>query len=136
RLSRPALRRPAAAGRDRPGIGDGAGPAAVRRADLRARSRTGRRSAESDPRAGWGGTDDAAGHARDGVRARGGDPRAVPASGPGRGGRPAGRFVRLAALGPAAPLPRRRPGSDAVKAWLILLALGTPLAHAAEDGTL
>ena len=44
-LSARAFRRPAAARRHRPGPGDGAAPDAVRRADLGARSRTGRRSA-------------------------------------------------------------------------------------------
>ncbi len=45
RLPRAALRRPAAARRDRPGAGDGAQADALRRADERARPRAGRRGA-------------------------------------------------------------------------------------------
>ena len=52
RLPGAALRRAAAAGGDRPGAGDGPQADAVRRADLGARPRAGRRGARGDARAG------------------------------------------------------------------------------------
>ena len=71
-LPLPALRRAAAAGRDRAGAGDGAEADAVRRADLGARPRARRRGARRDARARPRSRhDDGRRHARDGVRARG-----------------------------------------------------------------
>ena len=52
RVPRPAVGRPAAAGGDRPGAGDAAGPPAARRDHQRARPRAGRRGARRHPRAG------------------------------------------------------------------------------------
>ena len=63
-LSGASLGRPEAARRHRPRAGDGPRGAAVRRADLGARSRAGRRGAARDPRARRGRPHDAAGHAR------------------------------------------------------------------------
>ena len=68
RLSVASLGRPAAARRHRAGAGDAAAPHAVRRADLGARSRTGRRSAGGDEEPRGGGHDDADRHPRDGLR--------------------------------------------------------------------
>ena len=66
-----ALRRPAAAGRDRPGAGDAAEADAVRRADLGARPGARRRRARRDAPARPRRDDDDRRHARDGLRARG-----------------------------------------------------------------
>ena len=49
-VPRTALRRPAAAGRDRPGAGDGTARDALRRGDQRARPRAGQRGARHDAR--------------------------------------------------------------------------------------
>ena len=68
RLSVASLGRPAAARRHRAGAGDAAPPHAVRRADLGARSRAGRRSAGGDEEPRGGGHDDADRHPRDGLR--------------------------------------------------------------------
>ena len=68
RLSVASLGRPAAARRHRPGAGDAAAAHAVRRADLGARSRAGRRSAGGDAEPRGGGHDHADRHPRDGLR--------------------------------------------------------------------
>ena len=74
RLSRQALGRAAAAGGDRARARDGAGADAVRRADERARSRGDRRGALGDGGARRRRDDDDRRHARDGLRAKGGQP--------------------------------------------------------------
>jgi glutamate/aspartate transport system ATP-binding protein len=66
-VSRPALRRPAAARGDRPGAGHGPDLHAVRRADLGARSGDGQRSARRDDRTGPGRHDHDVRHARNGL---------------------------------------------------------------------
>ena len=71
------LRRPAAARGDRARDGDEADADAVRRTDLGAGPRAGRRGAGGDPRAGRGRHDDAGRDARDAVRPRGRHPRPV-----------------------------------------------------------
>ena len=71
RLSRRALRRPAAARRDRPRAGAEARDPAARRGHLRARSRARQRSARHHPRARRRRHDHAHRQPRDGVRARG-----------------------------------------------------------------
>ena len=71
RLSRPALRRPAAAGGDRPGAGHGPEADAVRRADLGARPGARRRRARRHARARERRHDDDRRHARDRLRPRG-----------------------------------------------------------------
>src|SRR5262249_44098146 len=63
-----AVRRPAAARRDRPRAGDAAGDHAVRRGHLGAGSRAGRRRAGGDAPAGGGGHDHGGRDPRDGVR--------------------------------------------------------------------
>ena len=96
----PALRRPAAARRDRPRAGDGAEADAVRRADLGARPRAGRRRARRHARPRARRHDDGRRHPRDRLRARGrrhassswtaasiveaGDPREVLGNAPAR----------------------------------------------------
>ena len=70
RVPGPALRRPAAAGRDRAGAGDGPARDAVRRGDERARPRAGQGGPRRDARAGRRGHDDGRRHPRDGLRAR------------------------------------------------------------------
>ena len=67
-VSGPAVRRPAAAGGDRPVAGDEPQGDAVRRAHQRARSRDDQRGAGRDDLAGRGGHDDGGGHPRDGLR--------------------------------------------------------------------
>ena len=71
RLPGAALGRPAAARRDRARAGDGAEADAVRRADLRARPRAGRRGARRDAAARPRRHDDDRRHPRDRLRARG-----------------------------------------------------------------
>ncbi len=78
-----ALRRPAAAGGDRPGAGQQAAAHAVRRGDERPRPRTRRRGAGADPRAQGRRHDDAAGHPRDGLRPRRRRPGLLPRRRPG-----------------------------------------------------
>ena len=77
RTSAAALRRPAAARRDRAGAGDAAQGHPVRRADLGARSRTGRRSARRDAQARRRRHDHGRRHPRDGLCPRRRRPRAV-----------------------------------------------------------
>ena len=77
RVSRPALGRPAAAGRDRAGAGDAARAHAARRDHQRARPRARRRGAQHRARARGRGHDDAARDPRDGLRARGREPRSA-----------------------------------------------------------
>jgi ABC-type histidine transport system ATPase subunit len=74
-LSRQALRRPAAARRDRTRARDEAGADAVRRADERPRPGDDRRGARRDGGARARGDDDDRRHPRDGLRPRGGGPR-------------------------------------------------------------
>ena len=69
-----AVRRPAAAGGDRPRAGDGAEGDAVRRADVGARPGDGQRGARRDDRPGPGRHDDGRRHPRDGLRPQGGQP--------------------------------------------------------------
>ena len=71
RLPGPPLRRPAAAGRDRPGAVDGPRHDAVRRADQRPGPRAGRRRARRHEGPRLGGHDDDGRHPRDGLRPRG-----------------------------------------------------------------
>ena len=71
------VRRPEAAGRDRPGPDHGAQGAAVRRGDLGARSDAGRRGAGGDGGARPRGRHDDRGHPRDGLRPRGRRPRVL-----------------------------------------------------------
>ena len=70
RLPLHALRRSAAAGGHRPRPGHEPGVDAVRRGDLRPRSRAGGRGAQSDAGSRRGGNDHDRGHPRDGVRPR------------------------------------------------------------------
>ena len=63
-----AVRRPAAARRDRPGVGDGPQGDAVRRADVGARPRARRRGAGDDAPGRHAGHDDGGRHPRDGLR--------------------------------------------------------------------
>ena len=72
KVSRATVGRPATAGRDCASTVDGSDLHAVRRADVRARSRDDQRSAGRDGAAGEGGHDDDGRHARDGVCAQGG----------------------------------------------------------------
>ena len=72
RLPGPAVRRPAAAGGDRPGAGHAAEADAVRRADVGARPRAGRRGARRHARARARRHDHDRRHPRDGLRPRGG----------------------------------------------------------------
>ena len=81
-----ALRRPAAAGRDRPRADDGAARDALRRGHLRARSGARGRGADRDARPRPGRDDDARRHARDAVRARGRRPARLHGRGPDRRG--------------------------------------------------
>ena len=73
----PALRRPAAAGRDRAGADDRPARDALRRGHLRARPGARRRGARGDARPRAGRDDDARRHARDAVRPRGRRSRGV-----------------------------------------------------------
>ena len=73
RVPRPALGRTAAAGRDRPGAGDGPARDAVRRGHLGARPGAGQGGARRDARARRRGDDDDRRHARDRLRPRGRD---------------------------------------------------------------
>ena len=70
-VPRTALRRPAAAGRDRPRAGDGPAADAVRRGDERARPRARQGGPRRDAGAGQRGDDDDRRHPRDGLRPRG-----------------------------------------------------------------
>ncbi len=70
-VPRTALRRPAAAGRDRPGAGDGTARDALRRGHQRPRPRARQGGARRDARARLGRDDDARRHPRDGLRPRG-----------------------------------------------------------------
>ena len=79
RAPRPAVRRPAAAGRDGARDGHRPGAAAARRGDRGARPRADRRGAGDHAAAGGGGHDDGAGDARDGLRPRRGDQGLLPA---------------------------------------------------------
>ena len=91
-----ALRRPAAARRDRPRAGDGPEADAVRRADLGARPRAGRRGARRDARPGQERHDDDRGHARDRLRPRGRRHGRVHGRRRRRRGRATGRGARRA----------------------------------------
>ena len=75
--ARPALRRAAAARRDRPRARDGPEADALRRADLRARPRDDHRGARRHGRPREGRHDDDRRHPRDGLRPQGRRPRAV-----------------------------------------------------------
>ena len=77
RLPGAAVRRPAAARRDRPGAGHEPEAHAVRRAHLGAGPRAGRRGPRRDERARRGGHDDGGRHPRDGLRPRGRRPAGV-----------------------------------------------------------
>src|ERR1700677_1937105 len=95
-LSRASLRGPAAARGDRARPRDAAKGDAVRRADLGARSRTGRRGAPRYARARRGRSYDAGRDPRDELCPRRVDPGDVPAPRAGRGGgTAAGAFFRL-----------------------------------------
>ena len=76
-VPRAALRRPAAAGRDSAGAGDGAEGDAVRRADLRARPRDDQRGPRRHGRPRRARDDDDRRHPRDGLRPYGGQPGRV-----------------------------------------------------------
>ena len=77
RVPRPALGRPAAAGGDRPGAGDGPARDAVRRGHQRARPGAGQGGPRRDARARRRGHDDDRRHPRDGLRPRGREPGGV-----------------------------------------------------------
>ena len=77
RVSGPALGRPAAAGGDRPGAGDGPPRDAVRRGHLGARPGAGQGGPRRDARARRGGDDDDRRDPRDGLRPRGREPGRV-----------------------------------------------------------
>ena len=125
RIPGAALRRAAAARRDRARAGDAAEGDAVRRGDLLARPRADRRSAQRDARTRGGRHDHDRGDARDGLRARGVRPRHLPASGRDRGGRAARATssTRRSPNGCASSSPstgNRRALSDALKQSLDL----------------
>src|SRR5581483_5876608 len=110
RLPRPAVRRPAAAGGDRPCAGDAAAAAAARRGDQRARPGTGRRGSRRHQGAGRRGNDDGDRDARDGVRARDRRPGVLPGGRADRRGGAAGAAVHVAVgrADPEVPAPHRR----------------------------
>ena len=76
-VPQPAVRRPAAARRDRPGAGDGSQGDAVRRADLGPRPRARRRGAGDDAPGRRARHDDGGRHPRDGLRPRDRRPQRV-----------------------------------------------------------
>ena len=86
-----ALRRPAAARRDRPRAGDGAEADAVRRAHVGARPGARRRGPGRDEGPRRGRHDDDRRHPRDGLRPRSRRPRRLHGRGRDRGGGPTGR---------------------------------------------
>ena len=112
RVPGPALRRPAAARRDRAGAGDGARPPAARRGDLRARPGARRRGAQRRPRAGRRRHDDAHRHPRDGVRARHREPGLLPGrrADPGAGAARADLLRAPRGADPPVPQPDHRGG--------------------------
>ena len=86
RVPVPPLRRPAAAGRDRPRAGHAAEADALRRSHLRPRPGAGGRGAGADGDARPGRHDHAGGHPRDRLRAGGERSHRVHRRGPDRGG--------------------------------------------------
>ena len=107
RLPQAAVRRPAAAGRHRPGAGHAAQADAVRRADQRAGPRAGRRGAGRHARPGRVRDDDGRRHPRDGLRPRGRRQPGVHGRRRHRRGRPPGRSWPIpSTTGPGRSWPR------------------------------
>src|SRR6266850_1954034 len=104
-VSRPALRGPAAARRDRPRARNGSDRDAVRRAHLGARPGDDQRGARRHGRARPRRHDHDGGHARDGFRQEGRAPRRLHGPRRDRRGRPEGRLFREAALGAGSAVP-------------------------------
>ena len=118
-LSRAALRRPAAARRDRPLAGAVAAGHAVRRGDLGARSRAHGRGAGGDGGPRRRGMTMITRHARDGLRAPRRRPRGVHAPGQGVGERPDRRAVRQPEDRRVQPVRRQRAlaGRSVILIW-------------------
>src|SRR5699024_10486071 len=104
-VPRAAVRRPAAARRDRPVAGDAAQAHALRRAHVRAGSGDDQRGPRHDGRARGGGDDDGRRHPRDGLRPQGRAPRRVHGRRRDRRGREAGGVLHESADGPRPGLP-------------------------------
>ena len=107
-LPGPAVRRPAAAGRDRPGPGDEARAHALRRADQRPRPGDDRRGPRSDEGARPRGDDDDRRQPRDGLRPRG----RRPGRDDGRRGDHRGRHARALLHEPATGTDEELPLED------------------------
>ena len=107
-VSRPTLRRAAAARRHRACPGHEARPAAPRRDHQRPRPGARGRGPGRHPRAGGAGHDDDHRHARDGLRAGHRGPRLLPRPGPAPRGGAARGHLRQPTAGPHAPVPRSR----------------------------